>query len=131
MTSRRVWLGLVLLLSSCKNMGDKMEILPMNLGDWKRMAVENIPAEDHPREFKERGIKRARRAIYNGPARLTATIYEFGALGTAFELVQKWRPQEGKMASQEGVYFILLDAQGVEGKIVNDFASKLEAFLRK
>lgn len=123
---------LVLLLGGCSNPNQNIEILPMTLGDWKRMAVENIPAEEHTEELKRMGIKRSRRAIYqSGDNRVTIAVYEYGAGAAAFEMVQKWRPQPGKIVTSQGAYFVILESQTVDATGLNRVASLLEGILRE
>ena len=132
MITRRQWWIALLPLAACENRTEQVEILPMTLGDWRRVSVENMPPEEHSEELKQRGIKRARRGYYeaNG-VKLTASVYEYGSQAVAFELVQKWRPEPGKMAFHQGPYFVILSGAGDDNKVRNDFAAKLEASLQK
>ncbi|MBI4904829.1 MAG: hypothetical protein HY820_14405 [Acidobacteria bacterium] len=116
---------------SCSNPGEKTELLPMDIGEWHRMAVENIPAEEHPSELKERGIKRTRRGIYQGASKITVSVYEFGAGAVAFEMVQKWRPQPQKMAMHAGPDFVILESTDADAKQMSAFATLIEASLKK
>lgn len=103
----------------------------MTLGAWKRVAVETIPPEEYHEDLRRLGVKRARRGIYQGDIRLTASVYEFGTPAVAFELVQKWRPQPRKMVFQQGDYFIILESEQDGHASMNSFASALEGFLKK
>ncbi|MBV6430718.1 MAG: hypothetical protein IANPNBLG_00835 [Bryobacteraceae bacterium] len=131
MLSRRSCLVLPLAALSCSNPADRQEILPMNLGPWKRVAVETIPPEEYQQELRRLGVKRARRGVYQGPIRLTASLYRFGAPAVAFELVQKWRPQRGKLVFQQGDYFVILESEQDDHTSMNSFASVLEGSLGK
>ncbi|MCC6363235.1 MAG: hypothetical protein IT165_06895 [Bryobacterales bacterium] len=131
MFSRRSCFLLPLTALSCRNPGDRQEVLPMNLGAWKRVAVETIPPEEYQQDLRRLGVKRARRAVYRGPIRLTASLYQFRAPAVAFELVQKWRPRQGKLAFQQGDYFIILESEQDDHASMNSFASTLEGFLKK
>lgn len=132
MITRRALLALPFLLAGCRNPNEKTEILPMTLGEWRRLSVENIPPEEHTQELKQRGIKQARRGNYeaNG-VRLTASVYEYGSQSVAFELVQKSRPEPGKMVTHQGPYFILLEGRPEDNKPMNAFAAALEAMLKQ
>ncbi len=89
----------------------------MELGEWRRKAVENIPGEQMPEDIRSQGYKRARRAFYeSGANRLQAIVYEMNHQTVAFEMTQKWRPQEGKMAFHEGAYFVVLDGGDAAAK---------------
>ncbi len=133
MITRRLWWIALLPLAACENPNERIEILPMTMGEWRRMSVENMPPEEHTQELKQRGIKQARRGNYeaNG-VRLTASVYEYGSQAVAFEMVQKWRPEPGKMAFHQGSYFVILSGGAPEdNKVRNDFAAVLEASLKK
>jgi hypothetical protein len=132
MMTRRQWWIALLPLAACDNRNEQVEILPMTLGEWRRVSVENMPPEEHSEELKQRGIKRARRAYYeaNG-VKLAASVYEYGSQAVAFELVQKWRPEPRKMAFHQGTYFVVLSGGGDDNKVRNDFAARLEASLQK
>lgn len=130
--TRRQWWIALLPLAACENPNERVEILPMNLGEWRRVSVENMPPEEHSEELKQRGIKRARRGNYDANGvRLTASVYEYGSQAVAFELVQKWRPEPGKMAFHQGAYFVILSGGGDDNNVRNGFAAKLEASLKK
>lgn len=103
----------------------------MTLGEWRRVAVENVPAEEHPQEIKRMGLKRARRAIYQGPVRATATVYELGAPAVAFELVQKWRPQPRKIVFHQDRYFAVLESDQERVADLNRLAQQIEGVLKQ
>lgn len=131
MTTRRSLLFAMLSLTACKNPYEKSEILPMVLGDFRRVNVENIPAEENPEEYKRSGLKRARRALYKGSSMITAVVYEMGGQAVAFEMVQKWRPEPRKMAFHEGPYFVLLTADQDDRPGMNAMAQQIEQVLKQ
>jgi hypothetical protein len=130
MRSRRSLLLAPLAAASCSNPGQRIEILPMEIGRWKRKAVENIPGEQIPESVKSMGFKRARRAFYQTEAnRLLATVFEMNAQTVAFEMVQKWRPEEGKMAFHQGPYFVTLE--GGDAAERRSLADAIEGVLKQ
>ncbi|MBL8219213.1 MAG: hypothetical protein JNL62_08280 [Bryobacterales bacterium] len=133
MMTRRLWWIALLPLGACENPNERIEVLPMTLGEWRRVSVENMPPEEHSQELKQRGIKHARRGNYDAKGvRMTASVYEYGGQAVAFEMVQKWRPEPGKMAFHQGAYFVILSGGAPEdNKARNDFAALLEASLKK
>lgn len=131
MLTRRVFVGSALFVTACSNQADKMEVLPMNIGQWHRMSVEFIPPEEFTDNLKQRGIKQARRGIYQGTGgRVTASVYQFGAPAVAFELVQQWRPVPKSIALHQGPYFVVLAADQDDNKMLNAFAAQLEEVLK-
>jgi len=130
MPTRRVFLGCALIATACTNQADKMEVLPMTIGEWRRTSVEFIPPEEHAENLKQRGIKQARRGIYQGTGRITASVYQFGAPAVAFELVQQWRPVPKSIALHQGPFFVVLTADQDDNKMLNSFAAQLEEVLK-
>lgn len=121
---------LLSLAGGCFQRGENQELLPMSIGEWRRVAVENIPAEEHSSELKRMGIKRTRRGIYaQGGTKVTASVYEYGAPAVAFELVQKFRPQPGRIAMHKGRYFVVLESAVADATARDRFASQLEGVL--
>lgn len=102
----------------------------MNIGQWHRTAVEFIPPEEHAENLKQRGIKQARRGTYQGPAGITASVYQFGAPAVAFELVQQWRPVPKSIAFHQGPFFVILASDQDDNKMLNSFAALLEEVLK-
>lgn len=130
MLARRLWL-LAALGAACRRPDESSELLPINLGAWRRLAVEYVPAEEYPEPYKRQGLKRARRAIYQGSVRVTATVYEFGAPAVAFELVQKWRPRPRTTVFHQGPYLVVLESASGDVEALNRLAGELEGALPK
>ena len=63
---------------------------------------------------------------------MTASVYEYGGQAVAFEMVQKWRPEPGKMVFHKGAYFVILEGGSPDdNKVRNDCAALLEASLKQ
>jgi hypothetical protein len=130
MLTRRVFAACALFGAGCSNEAEQHELLPMTIGEWRRTSVEFIPPEEHDEKLKQRGIKQARRATYQGTGRITASVYQFGAPAVAFEMVQQWRTQPNSIALHQGPYFVILKAEQDDNKMLNAFAALLEAVLK-
>lgn len=130
MLTRRLWILSSIAFLSCESPGQP-EVLPMTIGNWKRMAVENIPAEEIPEEYKRLAPKRARRAHYSNGTRVVATLYEFGVQAVAFEQQQKWRPQAKKMVFHQGPYFGILETEQDDIQPLKDLADLLDKSLKR
>lgn len=128
--NRRWFLALgTLAFAGCRNPNENREVLPMEMAGWKRKAVENIPGEQVPEEIKRLGFKKGRRAFYLGQAgRLLVTIFEMNHQTVAFEMVQKWRPQEGKLAFHQGAYFVTIE--GGDAAELKSLAAAVEGVLK-
>ncbi|MCS7026818.1 MAG: hypothetical protein NZV14_18615 [Bryobacteraceae bacterium] len=129
---RRLILAGMLALASCQNEAERREVLPMTLGVHRRLNVENMPAEEYPEEYKRLGLKRARRALYQqGEAKILATVYEMASPAVAFEMVQKWRPEPGKLVFHQGPFFVVLASTPENQKPMNELAQHLEQVLKR
>lgn len=82
------------------------EILPTQAGEWTRSSVDALDVASTPVIISQLGLKRAASATYSGPSSISLRVYEMNVPASAFELIQKWRQQEGN-AVYTGPYFIV------------------------
>ncbi len=73
-----------------------------------------VPAESVPPLVRELGVKRAAEVTYAGPATTSVRVYEMNVPASAFELMQKWRQQDGR-AIYTGPYFVVANAAADAG----------------
>ena len=90
------------------------EAVPAQLGGWNRTKMTAIPASDVPEVIRQLGLKRAAAATYTGPATINVRFFEMNAPTSAFELIQKWRQQDG-LAVYSGRFFIAADPNSPTG----------------
>lgn len=116
--TRRAWLALAMLLAACAK-ESRGPSLPEQLpGGWTRGVIEGMTA-----------AQPTIRAMYSGPGKVTATVTEMAAAGLAFEAVQKWRPEKGKLAFQKDRWFVVLESADLDAGQLNSFAAALEKAL--
>jgi hypothetical protein len=131
MLNRRLLLS-TLVLPGCFTRTPEAELVPIKLGDWRRVAVENFPNEQVREEIRRMGFKRARRAFYeNAGNRIGVMVYEMNAQAVAFELVQKWRPEPQKMAFHQGPFFVVLDSDKPNQGGLAELSALIEQELKK
>ena len=85
------------------------ETLPTTVNEWKRISTFAVSSDQAPDIVRQLGLKRAISATYQGPATVTVRVYEMKASTSAFELIQKWRQQDGP-AVYSGPFFIVADS---------------------
>jgi hypothetical protein len=85
------------------------EILPATTGAWTRGPVSSVDPASAPDIVRQLGLNRAAAAAYSGPSPVSIRIYEMNVPTSAFELIQKWRQQDGR-AIYSGPYFVVADA---------------------
>ena len=84
------------------------EILPAAADGWTRSQVAPIDSATAPDLIRQLGLKQAVAATYTGPATVSVRVYEMNVATSAFELIQKWRQQDG-LAVYNGAYFVVAD----------------------
>ena len=99
-------------------------------GDWKLVASEPVAAGAAPEEVRRLGLRSAWRGRYEGPGSLAITVYEMTTWGGAFELAQRWRPAEGRLAFYVGALFIVLESKGMDHAALSEVVESLEAALK-
>jgi hypothetical protein len=87
------------------------EILPVEINGWTRTHASSISPEKAPDVVRQLGLKRAVATIYTGEAAVPVRVYEMNVPTSAFELIQKWRQQDG-LAVYTGPYFLVADPSG-------------------
>jgi hypothetical protein len=131
MATRRRFLLICLTLAGCRRTAQEWaDLLPASVGDaWSRRQVNEVPAGAAPEEIRKMGLRRAAAAVYEGPARIDVTIYEMGSPASAFELIQKWRSAEGRMAFYRDRYFGVVSAPQAGRGTLAAFTQSLERSL--
>src|SRR5215211_3170482 len=94
--TRRVSLLMMLWLLACSKPRSFEEVLPQTTGQWARGSINMVPAESVPPLVRELGLKGAAEVTYAGPAPTSVRVYEMKVPASAFELMQKWRQQDGR-----------------------------------
>jgi hypothetical protein len=107
---RWVFLLITACLAACSGPSASLEeFIPATVNGWKRVSTSPISVEEAPAIVRQLGLKRAMAATYQGPATVKVRIYEMNVAASAFELIQKWRQQDGP-AVYNGPFFIVGDA---------------------
>ncbi len=87
--------------------------LPENVADWKRVA-----------SAKEGATASAR---YTGVPEISVSVTRKGSTTEAFNDLQSWRAEAGKLAFYRGPYFGLAESPGADQKTLSRFVRALEA----
>jgi hypothetical protein len=108
------WFGLCvasLLFVACSTPSKPLEdVVPANLAGWTRTQIAPLDTASAPELVRQQGLKRAVFATYTGPASVTVRVYEMNVPTSAFELIQKWRQQDG-LAAYQGPYFLVANPE--------------------
>ena len=71
------------------------------------------------------------RGVYSGPGIVTVTLTEMQSSGNAFEAIQKWKPEQGKVPFQKEKYFGVAESKDLDTKALIAFVAGLERELSK
>ena len=123
--NRRVMLSLVLLVSACNRSPQRLdEVLPPEVGGrWRRgdlrnaSAVPPVIASAKPQDSAE--------ATYTGPGTVRILVFRMTSETSAFELMQKWRQDDG-MAAYQGPFFFVAERTGADPAAVMDLLVELK-----
>jgi hypothetical protein len=107
---RWVFLLITVLFAACSGPSRSLEgALPATVNEWKLTGVTPISAVDAPALVRQLGLKQAATATYQGPGTVRVRVYEMNVATSAFELIQKWRQQDGP-AVYSGPFFIVAES---------------------
>jgi starvation-inducible outer membrane lipoprotein len=100
-----------LMMTGCSTPSKPLqERIPASLNGWTRTEAAALDPASTPDIVKQLGLKSAVSATYTGPAAVRVRIFEMNVSTSAFELIQKWRQQDG-LAVYNGPYFIVAEPQ--------------------
>ena len=126
-----VLIGCSLLLVSCGSPRRAGPALPEDLNGWWRLVEKSdLSGSPMPGVLPEARVTSAIRVVYDGHPRFEAEVWETPNGGTAFEMMQKWRPREKTMAFHKARYFVIVHTGDATPKDANHFVSSLESVLR-
>src|SRR5882724_5586075 len=112
-SGRIVVLALFTLLAGCAS-APKPVILPANVeGGFTRTQSMGL------------------RAVYSGPGIVTVTLTEMQSSGNAFEAIQKWKAEPGKVPFQKDKFFGVAEWKDLDTKALIAFVAALEKELAK
>lgn len=97
--------------------------------NWKRKESAGLPAPDAPESVRRLGLRRAQRAVYEGPGAITADLYELTSSAAGLELVQTWRPAANTVFFYKENYFVVVKWEKAERAAVTAFVVALEKHL--
>jgi hypothetical protein len=126
MFERRRIIVLFTLLAGCRRPSKSLtEILPGQVQRaWILKRTQALAAEESPAIVRALGLRQAIRAVYEGNGSIAVRLFEMNAETSAFELIQKWRQQDG-LALYKGPYFFAAEANGPDQATLSSF---LQAF---
>ncbi len=126
MLTRRNLLAFSALATACTRTPKSLtEALPVQVQRaWILKRTQPLPVEEAPALIRSLGLRQAIRAVYEGNGSVTVRMFEMNVETSAFELIQKWRQQDG-LAMYKGPYFFVAQGEGTDQATLSAF---LQAF---
>jgi hypothetical protein len=131
MPTRRKFFLLAVLGSGCTRPARELkDALPGQVQRaWILKHTQALPVEEAPAMIRALGLRRAIRAVYEGNGSITVRLFEMNAEASAFEMIQKWRQQDG-LAMYKGPYFFTIAGQGTDQATLSSFLQALQQQLQ-
>ncbi len=129
---RSNWIVAALLLGACgRHAPPPLDLFPETAASvWRRAAARSLPVSEAPDPVPRTSVERIQTAVYEGPGKLEARVYELSSFGVGLNLVQRWRPSADTVFFQQGRYFVVVKWQAADRKALQDFVRELEKRLR-
>jgi len=125
LTRRKFFLSAVLATACNRPARSLKDLLPIQVQRaWLLKHTEALPSEEAPAMIRSLGLRHGIRAVYEGNGSITLRLFEMNAEASAFEMIQKWRQQDG-LAMYKGPYFFIAAGQGTDQATLSSF---LQAF---
>jgi len=126
MLTRQKFLLLAVLGTACTRPARALkDMLPGQVQRaWILKHTQALPAEEAPAMIRSLGLRQGIKAVYEGNGSITIRLFEMNAEASAFEMIQKWRQQDG-LALYRGPYFFIAAGQGTDQATLSSF---LQAF---
>jgi hypothetical protein len=114
--------ALLCLLAACGGQPAPPPGFPSASEGWTLASSSDLPVDGEPENVRKLGLKRARRAVYQGPVALTLTLYEMNSEPASLELIQTWRAVPDTFVIRRDRHFAIAHSPGAP-------RDKLQAFL--
>ena len=104
---------------------------PAAAGGWRMIATSDLPASESPDPVPRNEIEKLRQAVYEGPGKLEARVYQLHSDGVSLDLAQRWRPSADTIFFNARQYFVVVKWQSADRKALQDFVRELQGKLSR
>jgi hypothetical protein len=115
--------ALILILAACGGSSQEWTLPAEMEGGWK-LGVK-APSPETIELVKQLSAKKSLMAAYEGPGTVIVTAFQLDE-GVAFEQVQRWRQQPGKIVFHHGPWFVILESTTLDARQLSGIAALLE-----
>jgi hypothetical protein len=130
--TRRTWMWLALALSACRQRSTPLDLLPETVTNvWRRGSLLEPPVSEAPDPVPRTSVKRLQTAVYEGPGKLEARVYELTSSAVGLDMVQRWRPSADTVFFNQGDFLVVVKWQQADRQALHDFVSELEKRLAR
>lgn len=112
----------VLLLAGC---GDSpaLPVYPRSVGGFTLQSEQALASTSY---VPASGLSRAVQLSYQGSNPIQVVVCETTGSSVAFEALQHWRAQDGKLATHVGRYFVVAQSEKPDPAALNTFLTAFE-----
>jgi hypothetical protein len=125
--TRRNWMWLALAMSACRVNPGPLDLLPATVANvWRRGSLQEPPVSEAPDPVPRTSVRRLQTAVYEGPGKIEARVYELTSSAVGLDLVQRWRPSADTVFFNHGDFLVVVKWQQADRQALQDFVRELE-----
>src|ERR1039458_80408 len=107
MTGSRFLLAMALTLTGCRRAAMPMpNVFPETAGSWHRVSLADLTAAQAPDPAPAVSIERVRAAVYEGPGKVEARVYQMTSAAVALDVVQRWAQTSNTVVFESDRFFV-------------------------
>jgi len=127
-----MWLAAAIGFAGCGGNRPLPTLLPETVaGGWRRSSLQELPASEAPDPVPRTSVKRLETALYEGPGKVEARVYELSSSAVALDLVQRWRPSADTVFFHQGTFLVVLKWEHADRQALRSLIVELEKGLPK
>lgn len=124
----RVFLAIAVVcaLTGCGGAPAASPGFPSAAEGWTLDKTVELPVDSEPEPARKLGLKRARKAFYQGPTPLTVTLYEMNSDSASLEMIQTWRAIPDTFVIRRDRNFVIVESAGAPRDRLQAFMSAFD-----
>src|ERR1039458_3692592 len=112
MTASRLLLAMALTFTGCRRAAMPMaDVFPETVGSWHRVSLADLTAAQAP-DAAPAAAERIRAAVYEGPGKVEARVYQMTSAAVALDAVQRWAQTSNTVVFESDRFFVVVKWPG-------------------
>jgi hypothetical protein len=130
--TRRAWLVGAVLLAGCgPRVEPPEELLPPNIGSWKRQEIQQSEYATGADPLAVSGVRRVLTTTYSGPGTVHVRLYDMQSQAGGLDAIQHWRPAPDTVTFHHNQYFAAVRWEETDRERLTEFIRALESHVRE